>query len=138
MATKHIAPIFLGEVRNGSLAIRDRPRLERWIKSLDGKAIQLVVKPMRRTRSLPQNAWYWSGVLGPIADYTGMTPEETHEAMKMMFRKKIITANGRRIETVDSTASMSTGEFSEFIERVRAFAATELSITIPDPNSIET
>lgn len=31
---------------------------------------------------------------------------------------------------------MTTVEFSDFIERVRAFAATELELVIPDPNEI--
>lgn len=135
MARKQVHPKFLGTVENGRLVFDDKERFDRYKMRLNGR-VEVVVKPYRRRRTIPQNAYLWAVVYGLIADYTGMTQEEVHEAMKMMFRKKIVEVKGRRIETVDSTADASTAEFSEYIERIKAFAGTELGIVIPEPHAV--
>lgn len=134
MGIKHIAPVFNGEVRNGRLAIRDKARLERWVKSLEGKNVQLTVKPAKRTRTLSQNAYYWAVVVAIPADHFGYTPKEMHEAFKLQFLR--LEVQGKP-PTVRSTSNMTTLEMSEYIETIRRWLAAEYEIIIPDPQSIE-
>lgn len=126
-------PIFLGEIVDGKVKINDIPRFGRYTQSLKG-IVQIIVKQVRRTRTLPQNAWYWSCVVGIPADHFGYSPSEMHDAFKMKFLK--IELQGKP-STVRSTSNMSKAEFSEYIERIRAWLATEYEITIPDPSMVE-
>lgn len=90
--------------------------------------IFVSIKP----RSLKENNYYWGVVLQTIADGTGYTPEEVHDAMRWKFLRK-----GQRFETVASTSSLSTYEFEEYLEKIRMFAAQELNCPIPLPKQNE-
>lgn len=59
-----------------------------------------------------------------ISDKTGDTPEDTHENMKRQFR-------------IQSTAKLKTGEFEEYLESIRRWAAQFLELPIPDPNQVD-
>jgi hypothetical protein len=68
-----------------------------------------------------------------IAADTGSEPEEVHDAMKLRF---LLVSKGRLGVTLKSTTDLSTVEFEEYLEKVRAYAAMELRITIPLPNEV--
>ena len=87
--------------------------------------IFVSIKP----RSLKENNYYWGIVLTLLAEATGFTPEEAHDAMRWKFLRK-----GQRFETVRSTTGLTTNEFEEYLEKIRLFAAQELNCIIPLPN----
>lgn len=132
-----VIPVFYGVVTNAKLTLNDRPTFDRFLYTLQG-AVEVIVKKPAKRRSNDQNQYLWGVVYPAIAWYTGMSNEEVHDAMKMMFLKRIVTVNGKSIETVGSTAKLTTKECTEYIEQVRAFAAMELGINIPDPNEYAT
>jgi hypothetical protein len=114
--------------------IRDQayPFLTRWLN--DSKSLVLTIK--FKTRTKPQNARYWGqGVLAQIAAQAApsgrlYSAEAWHEQFKRQFIGVIELPNGQVIG--ESSAKLSTAEFSEFCTQVEAFAATELGVTFYD------
>ena len=90
-------------------------------------------KLKKKVRSLDQNAYYWGVVIELMSDETGFTTEEMHEALKQKFL--MIEKNGMKFPR--STSSLTTGEFSEYVEKCKMFAAEWLGIFIPDAERIE-
>lgn len=85
-------------------------------------------------RTNPQNRYYWGQVVGIPASEIGYTPEELHEAYKWMFLKKS-SDDHTKPPTVRSTASLTTAEFSEYIEKCRQWCA-ENGYVVPDPSEV--
>lgn len=128
-----IVPQFFGEVKNGEIIWEKPDRRAYYLKGLGNRRIVEILKPPRKNRSLNENSYYWGVVIELISDETGMTAEEAHEAMKIMFLKKRIS---EKIWTVKSTSTLSTLEFEEYVENVKRFASMELNIIIPLPGEV--
>lgn len=92
-----------------------------------------VLKIERRKRTPPQNRRYWGkGVLSQIAEQAAVngklySSETWHELMKRKFIGVIELPNGEVIGK--SSTQLTTVEFSEFCDKVEAYAATELGVT---------
>lgn len=121
----------------------NRPRLAKLLARRKDCELELVIERKHATRSLHQNAWYWAGVIQPIADYTGYTPEETHELLKARFLPKrlaIADGNGVVVDEVvigGSTTKLNKIQFGEYVEEIRRWAGETLAITIHDPLPLE-
>jgi hypothetical protein len=86
--------------------------------------------PYRAKRSHEQNALLWA-LYSKIAEGTGYTAEEVHEAMKRKFiPPKFIEIGEEQIAVPGSSAKLDVREFSEFVERVQEFAASELGVVL--------
>lgn len=125
-------PKFYGIVEEGRLKLQEKEKLDKLINSLEGKEIEITVDKRRKNRTNNQNNWYWACVIGIPADHYGYTPDEMHEAYKFMFLRK--EEHGKPM-TVKSTASLSTEEFSDYVETCRTWAAKQ-GIDIPEPNAV--
>jgi hypothetical protein len=68
-----------------------------------------------------------------IADHTGAETDEVHAALKVNFCPKRFIGN---LVASSSTAKLDTIAFTDYIEKVRRWAAEELSINIPDPGEV--
>ena len=116
----------------------------------DGRYIWPSPHTEKKTRSQNQNAYMWSVVYHMIADCVGNTPDETHQDMGELFRcyakiedeRTDLTSREALVERfgpdvkiyIFSTTKMSTKMMEFYLEQVRRFAASELSIFIPLPN----
>lgn len=90
--------------------------------------IEIAQHTTRRTVS--QNKLLWA-IYTEIASETGHTSEEIHEYCKSRFLpRRIVSFDGQDHEIVGSTALLDKPAFSEYVERVIAFAASELGITV--------
>lgn len=70
-----------------------------------------------------------------IADDTGNSPEQVHEALKMMFLPRQFVSLGEKVtEVAKSTKDLTTVEFEDYLMRCRVFAGEELQIQVPLPN----
>lgn len=85
---------------------------------------------MKTERSIRQNAYYWSVVVGSVARVLEYTPEKTHEALRWKF----LPHRGQVLPVAESTADLSTLEFEEYLSRVRTWASVSLGCFIPLPN----
>ena len=133
---KSLAPIFIGDVKDGKLVVRNPQGFKKWVATLEGKIVQLVVRPKRKNRTLPQNAYYWGVVIEVLRNsepFRGYTPDMVHEHLKWRFLQR----RDLPFETVGSTAALSTSEMGEYMENIKMWAASDLEIFIPDPNQVD-
>jgi hypothetical protein len=91
-------------------------------------------------RSIDFNAYLWGVIYYEIAQATGHTREEVHEACKRRynfrhdFKYNKKTGKWKLVSKVDSTTAMMTKEIIEYAMRIRADAEIELHLTIAMPN----
>ena len=127
-------------VINGNIK-RNRSQLVSAFKQFEGHDIDIAIQKAKKTRSNPQNRYYW-GVIIPLIrkglkDVTGevWTAEATHDILKHKFLvDDVPLADGLFVERIKSTTELDTFDFCEFSERCRAFAAEYLGVSIPEPN----
>jgi hypothetical protein len=134
-------PKFSARQRNGVLMFVDPDRIRAFLVSLGPDDLDVVIQKRKKSRSDRQNRYYWSCVVGTISDHTGMTPEDTHDALKQMFLSRVVfvpVEGGVQEVTVGRSSSvLKTHEFEEYLEKIRRWASADLNLVIPDPNTVE-
>lgn len=93
----------------------------------------------KKTRSLNQNAYYWSCVIPILVENTGYFKEEVHKLLKGKFLSTEIaidTKDGMETyKVVGDTKTLSTVAFESFLSDVRMWATLKLeNCWIPTPN----
>lgn len=128
-----MTPVFKGRLNEGKLILEKATAFREYLASLGPVRVTLTVEKERQKRSNQQNKYLWGVVYKLIAEYTGADAEEIHVAMKFHFGKKRFIGN---IVAPASTRMMDTIDMTEYIEKIRRWAAEELSINIPDPSDV--
>lgn len=93
---------------------------------------EIQIRRLTEKRSVSQNdlLWLW---LKCIEDETGTTKEDAYLFYCKKFLSKMVVV-GNKLECVNDTSSrLNTKQMTQFLEKIRADAATELGITLPDP-----
>jgi hypothetical protein len=94
------------------------------------KVWRLEIKQHVARRTISQNKLYFA-ILTEIANETGSSVEEMHEAMKRKFLPTtVVTVGDEEIPVTARSSKLAKDAFSEYVEKVIAFAATELAIRI--------
>tara|TARA_Y100000034_G_C6571654_1_gene247787 strand:+ start:49 stop:432 length:384 start_codon:yes stop_codon:yes gene_type:complete len=99
------------------------------------KAWNVSVKPYRRKRSLNQNALLhkWFDI---IASDIGDSPASVKADLKAEFcpaiESKVTPGKMRPLDT----SEMNTAQMAEFMNRIEAFAASELAVMLPVPEDM--
>lgn len=108
---------------------------QNWVAmSVAGKPLQVDIGPEKTTRSIQANRRYWS-ILHQIAE-TGwvqgkrFSAEAWHEHCKRTFIGCEDLPGGQVVGL--STSKLSVAEFSEYMTRVEAWAATDLGIELQE------
>lgn len=129
---------FNAYIKDRRLYFHDRPGFDAWVAAQkDGLAVRVTVK--RKRRSARANAYYWAVVVPMVADHTGFTEEETHEALKALhLGREVKDLAGREIVCTKSSATLDSKEFGEYVDRCIAFAATELGVAIAPADRVDT
>jgi hypothetical protein len=121
-----VIPTWTGKVTNtGLLKLDQHQDYARYLWGLKGQFIELVLRKRKERRSSKSNARYWGYIVPAIAEATGYTNEEAHEAMKHHLLKE--PGDGPLMK-VRSTASLSVEEFSEYTERCQVLGAEYFGI----------
>jgi hypothetical protein len=103
---------------------------------------RLIIKDAR-TRSHPQNRYYWGVVIPMVKDglreagYDEVRDMmDAHEVVKHLhLRKRIVSKQtGDVIDIAGSSAKLTIPEFNEYIERICRWSAEFLYVVIPAPN----
>lgn len=126
---------FFGVVKAGKVYLDEPENYESYLHTLDEKRIELTIQKEQLNRTNQQSRYLFGVVYQAISDETGYTKEEVHEMMKSILLKDHKVVNDKRYTVVRSTSSLTTVEMSEFIEGCKRWAATELSLNIPDAQS---
>ncbi len=95
---------------------------------------QIEIRDYKKPRTLDQNRYYWGVVLKTIADDVGEDVESLHEyfAEKYLLQE-VREIFGNDVKIRKSTTKLSTKEFNEYIEKIRAEMA-QFGFIIPDPD----
>ncbi len=105
------------------------------IKRLDLSLSYYVdISRKKQIRTIPQNKLYrlW---LGCIAYETGNDADELHDFFKEKYLEpEIKTIFGQQVKRY-TTTTLNTIQFKNYLDKIQVFAARELSITLPDPES---
>lgn len=95
---------------------------------------EYTVKIIRKTapRTISQNnlMWMWYKCM---EDATGQPKEDFHDYYKCKFLSRTIIVKNRYVNVTGSTTDLNTLQMTDFLEKVKADAATEFGITLPLP-----
>ena len=123
-----------GTVKSGRFVPADPLSFKLAFCALEGKPIYVTVSKETKRRSNNQNAYYHGVVIKLLAECTGYTPDEAHDAVRWLFLR--VRRDGLP-ESVRSTTSLSTAEFETYMTDIRQWASVELGCYIPEPNEVE-
>ena len=104
-------------------------QLESKVRLKDGL---YTLTPVRKTRSTSQNSYYWGVLVKHISEETGYSEDETHAKLAYKF----LLIKDSKTPYVKSTTKLSTTEFEEYNEKIRQWASSFLSLSLPLPNEI--
>jgi hypothetical protein len=116
--------------------------LELYRRNHKNQRTVLKIQKYRKSRSLNQNNYMWGVVYQHVENDTGMDVDDVHRFCTKKFltvRTQIVNKKTGEVleeETIRSTTDLDTGEMETYLEQVRRFFLTELSIMIPLPNEV--
>ena len=128
-------PRFYGLSTEGNVKFERWPDVSRYLTTMDGKRVEIVIKPYKPRRSNPQNRYYHGVIIPVLAEYFGYTHDEMHDAIKIHFLQRA-PESGKPF-TVGSTAKLTTEQFKQLTDDIKIWAATEYGVFIPDPHEVE-
>jgi len=108
-------------IKDGKMTLQNKEEFNQSIKALSGD--YYIELKETGVRSSQQNNYYWK-IVHLIAEDLGYTEHEMHITLKDHFK-------------IESTKTLSTSEFGEFIERIIRWSAIDLGIVIPDPKTLQ-
>lgn len=104
--------------------------------------MQVIVKPYKHKRSLAQNSLYWLW-LGIIRDHIRDTQgqvfhvDDVHEWMKGAFLPtRAVQIGDRAVIAARSTARLTVGQFTEYLQAIEAYCVTDLDLVLPRPEDV--
>lgn len=128
----------------GALRIHNRPLFEEEVRAMSREkdlAVTIEVKVKKYRRSNEFNNYYWGVVVAMIVERLrelghDVDRDLTHEFLKGRFLYSELTdpSTGEVMRIPKKTSELATGEFMEYLEHVKQFAAETLDLYIPDPN----
>lgn len=128
-----------GKVVKGQLIPADPMAWRAAVARHEGRDVWVTVTRQQHARTLPQNRYYHGVVVDMIAGYIGENREDAHALLKAQFLspRSIELLNGQTLTMPPSTRLLTVEQFTEYIERVRVWAAQFLGLSIPDANQVE-
>lgn len=104
-----------------------------------GHPLRIILTSSDKKRSTEANGYYWKFLLEQIADQAWVegrqySKEVWHIYMAERFAEKIEISlpDGTIHIRRKSTTEMKVGEFSDYLQKVEAYAATELGVRFVD------
>jgi hypothetical protein len=113
----------------------DKSKVVDYVNRLsDAKQYVVEIKVKREIRTIPQNRLYWLW-LTCLMDETGEHKENLHEYFKQYYlgTTEHVVFDKYRIHVPPSTTKLDTLQFTNYLNRIEQFAASELGIVLPRP-----
>lgn len=116
------------------------------VYDLEEQEVEVCIRPRRKYTSQPQMRYYRGVCIAMLGEHmrglgvTGphggpITNEQVHQMTAQRWLRKTVLINpdtGECMDVVQSTASLTTGEMTEYIESIRAWAMETFALDIPD------
>lgn len=93
--------------------------------------VKIVRKTQPRTISQKSLMWMWYKCM---EEATGQRKEDFHDYYKAKFLSRAVAIGNRWVTVVGSTTDLNTLQMTNYLEKVKADAATEFGITLPLPD----
>ncbi len=108
--------------------------------NVTGKVWDITIEPHRERRSLSQNRLMWSWI-NEVAEHvheaTGQGSDEIHEFFKGQFLPRRVIEIGGVVENAPgSTKKLSKAEMSEYMNKIYAWATSEMGLLLPVPEDL--
>ncbi len=132
---------WLGVIRDGGFAARCADMYASYLRGMDGKEVEVIIRPPRDEKSNQQLAYFYGVICVHVAAHTGHTKLEVKDYLKATFlgeMRKSIRKDSElgTVFVVPSLADISRVDMSEFIERCLAWAAQYLGIKVPASDEV--
>ncbi len=125
-------------VINGKARFLNLPIFKKDLQQYEGLEAFLIIKPYKDNRSENQNRYYWGVVIKMLTEELGYLPEEMHEVLKQKFLiSRTVKVGNTEYSIPDSSSTLNTTEFEDYLSKIRTWASQELELLIPLPNDIE-
>lgn len=120
---------FAAKIENKSLKYFEIDRMKKYLSTLkDGQMLSIEIDKQKKNRSTSQNSMYWA-ILSEISNETGHSSDELHDFFKNKFLpRRYIKIGKSKLRAIPTTTNLTTLEFTEYIENIKAFTATELGM----------
>lgn len=109
--------------------------------TLAGKTVHIQAGEAEDDRSVQQNRYYWGVLLKAISEQVRTPDRWTAEAWHQLMRRQFLgygirkqTVAGRKkpvvIRALRSTRDLTVKQFAEYLEKITAYAITELGVAL--------
>lgn len=138
MSAPQEAITFSGQVEDDGRVKPEQVNETRWrLSRWKGRKVTVKVTPYRKRRSLSQNAWYWGVIVPYVQGHLNegrtiqLSEDQVHEVLKSAFIGQEQTPLGW---APCESKGLTTAQFSDYCEKIRAHASSEWELHIPGPN----
>jgi len=106
------------------------------LKTLANGEYTLTITKRRTKRSVEQNSlmWMWFNC---IENETGTSKQDVHDYCCRAFNYRVVEINGKQEKVAGGTSKLTTVTMTDFLNKVQAWAASELGIILPNPDDLE-
>ena len=121
-----------GEVQYKDYMLRN---LENALGIITNGNYLLSIKKEVKKRTLDQNSlmWLWFAC---IEHETGTNKNDIHDYYCMLFLRRTASINGEDRVIISGTSKLNTAQFTDFLNKVQADAASEFGIKLPLPEDL--
>jgi hypothetical protein len=134
---------FLGTKTGHALRVEQRRDFERYLDAIPDGAVTVLVKRKTKRRSVDQNAWLWKAltIIAAEAGYDKHELEDLHydlltHRFGTIARVPKMPGASPCIVPAKTTRTMTTTEFSDYMEWVSRFAAKTWGVNVPLPSEM--
>lgn len=131
-------PVFVARIDGSRVSVLNQLAFTRYLRKLDGKEVELVVRRRKSKRSLQANAYWWAVPVEIMADYMGEERTATHYALLgECFGYHRNEQLKRQVPNKGSSSALTVEEFSALIEWCPPWALDKFGVHIPLPNECD-
>ena len=109
---------FIGNVKKGKLTLYDKEGFKTYLYNFEGD-VEFTINYAQKRHSPQQNAYY-RVICRQLSKELGYSEREMHQTLKHHF-------------DMPSTKELTSEEFTEYLDNILRWAATEMGINLPDP-----
>lgn len=120
------------KIQNGVFVPQEKGKFQDALSKNDGNWCEVDFGS--KNRSVAENNYYWGVVVKTITDDTGQDADDVHDYLKTKFLRRKVVVGKEESVVVGSTATLTTVEFEDYLEKCRVHAIEYFQLTIPLPN----